>query len=446
VILVDRALQKRHDEGRPVRVGLVGAGYQGRMVARQIEVSTPGMEISAIWNRHPDKALSVWADCGVSEPRSVGTGAELDDAIRRGERALAEGPQALLDAEQIDAIVEVTGTVDFGAGIALGAFERGKHVLTMNAELGGTLGPLLKHRADRAGVVFSDADGDQPAVILNLYRFVRGIGLRPLLCGNIKGLQDHTRTPETQAEYARRWDQKPEKVTSFADGTKISFEQALVANATGMTIAKRGMYGFDVPGQYVDQAANWFPMDEIARGPGIVDYVVGAVPSPGVFVIGLETDAVQRRFLDLYKMGPGPYYTFHTPYHLCHLEVPISIVRAVIFDDAAVTPDGGPRVDVVATAKRSLEQGNLIDGIGGFDTYGQCERYDVTRREGLLPIGLAEGARLVRDVPRDEVVRLSDVELPPDRLCDVLRKEQDVLFPIDERDLPGGAHGMDSRV
>ena len=103
-------------------------------------------------------------------------------------------------------------------------------------------------------------------------------------------------------------------------------------------------------------------------------------------------------------------------------------------------------VDVVTTAKRSLEQGNLIDGIGGFDTYGQCERYDVTRREGLLPIGLAEGARLVRDVPRDEVVRLSDVELPPDRLCDVLRKEQDVLFPIDEGDLPGGTHGMDSRV
>ena len=141
-------------------------------------------------------------------------------------------------------MLEVTGAVGFAARVVLDAIAHGKHAIVMNAELDGTLGPLLKVYADRAGVVYTASEGDQPGVQMNLYRFVRGIGVTPLLCGNVKGLHDPYRNPTTQEGFARRWGQNPYMVTSFADGTKISFEQATVANATGMTVARRGMLGF----------------------------------------------------------------------------------------------------------------------------------------------------------------------------------------------------------
>jgi predicted homoserine dehydrogenase-like protein len=296
----------------------------------------------------------------------------------------------------------------------------------MNAELDGTVGPMLKRYADRAGVVFTNADGDQPGVTMNLYRFVRGIGVEPVLCGNIKGLHDPYRNPTTQAEFARKWGQKPHMVTSFADGSKISFEQAIVANATGMRVAQRGMWGPTVPtGSRIEEAAQWYPVDELLAFRGVVDYVVGAAPSPGVFVLGTLDDPVQQHYLNLYKLGEGPLYCFYTPYHLCHFEVPTTVARAVLFGDPAIAPLGAPLVEVVATAKRDLDAGETLDGIGCYMTYGQCENADVARSERLLPMGLVEGCRLNRDVGQDEVLSYDDVELPPGRLAARLRKEQD---------------------
>jgi predicted homoserine dehydrogenase-like protein len=326
-------------------------------------------------------------------------------------------------------VIEVTGAVEFGARVVLEAIDHGKHVVMMNAELDGTIGPILKVRADRRGVVITNADGDQPGVIMNLYRFVRGIGVRPVLCGNIKGLQDPYRNPTTQADFAARWGQQPHMVTSFADGTKISFEQAIVANATGMRVAKRGMFGPTVAaGTPIEEAASWYPEEALLEGDGIVDYVVGASPGPGVFVLGTHEDPVQQHYLHLYKLGEGPLYCFYTPYHLCHFEVPTTVARAVLFGDAAIAPLGGPRVDVVATAKTDLDAGTTLDGLGHYMTYGQCENSDATGREGLLPIGLAEGCSLKREVSRDEVLTYDDVSLPSDRLCDQLRREQDEHF------------------
>jgi predicted homoserine dehydrogenase-like protein len=283
----------------------------------------------------------------------------------------------------------------------------------MNAELDGTLGPILKVYADRAGVIISNSDGDQPGVLMNLYRFVKGIGVSPVLCGNIKGLQDRYRTPSTQEAFARRWGQKPQMVTSFADGTKISFEQAVVANATGMRVARRGMLGPSVPpGTPLQQAVRQFPEELLLKSGGIVDYVVGAEPAPGVFVLGTQDHPVQKHFLNLYKMGEGPIYCFHTPYHLCHFELPFSIVRAVDFADAVIAPLGAPQVDVVATAKTDLKKGDIIDGIGGFCLYGQCENSEVVWRQRLLPMGLSENCRLKRDVGKDQVLTFEDVLLP----------------------------------
>jgi predicted homoserine dehydrogenase-like protein len=429
MFIVDRELERLQSAGTPVRVGMVGAGFMARGIALQMLRYTKGIELAAISNRHIEGARQAYAEAGDDDVVVVRSVGELNDCISRGRRAITDNPMLLCDAEEIDIIVEVTGTVEYAAHIVMRAISRGKDVAMMNAEIDGTIGPILKRYADHAGVVITNTEGDQPGVIMNLYRWVCGLGIRPVLCGNIKGLHDPYRNPTTQEGFAKRWGMKAPMVTSFADGTKISFENAIVANATGMRVARRGMYGPVVePGTPIQEAVNWYPLEKLLDGPGIVDYCVGAMPNPGVFVLGTTDNPTERHYLSLYKLGPGPLYCFYWPYHLCHFEVPFTVARAAIFGDAAIAPRGAPCVDVIAAAKRDLAAGEVIDGLGHYMTYGLCENAATAHAERLLPIGLAEGCRLKRSVRRDEILRYEDVELPPGRLCDELRSEQDTLF------------------
>jgi predicted homoserine dehydrogenase-like protein len=429
---VDTALKKRHEENNPIKVGMIGAGFMGRAIAVQICKSVAGMELVAISNRTLSKAARTYKEAGVSEVSMVEKTSELEHNIRTGKFSITDNPELICEAEGIDAVIEVTGAIEFTAHLVLKAFKYKKHVILMNAEVDGTIGPILKKYADEAGVILTSADGDQPGVEMNLYRFVKAIGVKPVLCGNIKGLHDPYRNPETQLGFAQKWGQNVDMVTSFADGTKISFEQAIVANGTGMKVGKRGMFGPSVPpGTPIqDIIHDLYPLDSLLQGPGIVDYVVGPQPGPGVFVLGTHEDPIQQHYLNLYKLGEGPLYLFYTPYHLCHFEVPLTVARAVIFRDAALAPLNGPVVDVVATAKVPIKAGTTIDGLGQYLTYGLCENYETARMENLLPIGLAKGCKLKRDISKDTVIRFDDVELPQGRLCDRLWKEQFDLFPV----------------
>jgi predicted homoserine dehydrogenase-like protein len=429
MIIVDRALAERERTGDPIRVAMVGAGFMGKGIALQIETATPGMRLVAIANRTVSKARDAYVEAGADEPEEVESAAALARAIEAGRPAVTADASLVASADGVDAIVEVTGAVEEAAHVVTRALDHGKHAILMNAELDGTVGPILRRRADAAGVVYTNADGDQPGVEGNLYRFVSGIGVRPVLCGNIKGLHDPYRNPTTQQGFAERWGQNPKMVTSFADGTKISFEQAIVANATGMRVARRGMLGPTVEaGTPVEEAAALFPLEELLEGPGIVDYVVGAAPGPGVFVLGTHDHPRQRHYLELYKLGEGPLYCFTTPYHLCHFEVPNTVARAVLLGDATLAPAGGPQVDVVAAAKVDLEPGQELDGPGGYLTYGLAENHATVADERLLLMGLAEGCRVARPVPQDAVLTVDDVEIPPGRLVDELRAEQDAAF------------------
>ena len=428
MIIVDRALAAREAEGRPIRVGMIGAGFMARGIANQMVNSVKGMRLAVIVNRTLERARQAYLEAGVPEIREVGTAAQLNDAISRGIPAITADPRIVCEAEQIDVVLEVTGALEYGARVILHTIACGKPVVTMNAEVDGTIGPILKRYADRAGVILSGSDGDQPGVQMNLWRFVRGIGVTPLMCGNVKGLQDPYRNPTTQEGFAKRWGQNVYMVTSFADGTKISFEQAIVANATGMTVAVRGMHAYQHTG-HVDELTAKYDIVELKRLGGIVEYVVGAKPPPGVFVLGTHDDPKQKHYLNLYKLGEGPLYSFYTPYHLCHFEVPLSVARVALLKDPVIQPIDGPRVEVVATAKVNLEVGDAIDALGGYKTYGQCDRYGIARRENLLPIGLAEGCVLKRPVAKDAVLTYADVQTPPGRLIDKLRAEQDAAWP-----------------
>ena len=425
MIIVDKALEEREAAGRPIRVGLVGAGALGAGVARQYVTAARGQRLVAISNRTLDRAADAYTRAGADTPTVVSSVAELDDAIRRSAPAITDDPTLLVESEGIDAIIEATGTTEFGATVALGAIDHGKHVF-LNAELEATVGPILAARASRHGLVVSSLDGDQPGTQMNLVRFVRGAGFEPLLCGNIKGLQDHRRTPDTQVEFAAKYGLNPRMATSFADGTKISFEQAVVALSTGFGVAQRGMLGYAHDG-HIDDMVDRYDVDELRELGGIVDYALGPRPAPGVFVFAAQSDPRQREYMDFFKMGPGPLYSFYVPYHLAHMEAPSSVARAVLFGDAVTAPSY-TTVEVITVAKRDLRAGEVLDGVGGFLTYGQCEAGAVLRSEDLLPMGLSEGCRLARDVPRDTAIARADVSVPPGRLIDTLRSEQDRTF------------------
>ena len=434
MILVDTALAKRAAAGEPpIRVGMIGAGFMAAGVLLQVNLACRDtIKVVAVANRTVAKAVRAYADAGQAGAVVCDGAPALARAIEAGRPAVTEDPMLVATSPHVDIVLEVTGAVEEAIAPVVAAIEHGKHVALMNPELDGTLGPLLKAKADKAGVVFTDVDGDQPGVEGNLWRFVKGLGVRPVLCGNIKGLQDPYRTPTTQKAFAERWGQKPAMVTSFADGTKVSFEQAVVANATGMTVAKRGMHGYTVePGTPLTEAAKLWDPAELLAGPGIVDYVVGASPGPGVFVLGTVEHPRQRHYLNLYKLGEGPIYCFYTPYHLCHFEVPTTLARAVLFHDATIAPLGAPQVEVVAVAKRDLMPGEVVDALGGYLVYGEAEAAAATAKAGHLPIGVAVGARLRRAVPKDAVLAYADVELPAGRLVDRYRAEQDALFARD---------------
>jgi predicted homoserine dehydrogenase-like protein len=423
MIIVDRALEAREEEGRPIRVGMIGAGFMGQGLTNQIVNSVRGMRMSAVYNRHPERARHVFEYAGCTNVVEASSQRGLDEAIRRGSPVVAEDPFTICRSDEIDVVVDVTGSVEFGAQIILEAFKHGKPVVLMNAEVDATLGPILRIYARKHGTILSACDGDEPGVQLNLFRWVKGLGLIPRVMVNVKGLQDPYRNPTTQQGWAERWGQNAAMVTSFADGSKISFEQAIVANATGFKVRSRGMSrGLAYDGSMMD-VARLYDLDEARALGGVIDYTVG--PSGvKVFCLAEHPDPKQRHYLNLYKMGEGPLYPFWVPYHLVHFETPNAIARVVLFGDEVAPPLDGPVVEVCAVAKRDLKAGEILDEYGMYTTYGEAVNADEMCARQYLPEGLVEGCRLLRDVRRDEVLTYDDVELPDGRLSDTLRAEQ----------------------
>jgi predicted homoserine dehydrogenase-like protein len=423
MIIVDHALRAREEEGRPIRVGMLGAGFMAQGLTNQIRNSVPGMEVVAIYGRQLDKALGVFRYAGDAEAVVVSNLGDLEDAVRAGRPVVTEDPFLLCQSEQIDAIIDATGSVELGANVALQAFEHGKHVVAMNAEHDGTIGPILHTYARIHGDEFSACDGDEPGLQINLSLWVRGLGLEPRVMGNVKGLQDPYRNPETQKGFAEKWGQNPAMVTSFADGSKISFEQTIVANATGAKVLQRGMSrGTPFEGSPLE-LPSLYDLDEVRALGSIVDYTVGP-SSVKIFCLAEHADPKQRHYLSLYKMGDGPLYPFWVPYHLPHFEAPNAIARVVLFGDNLAPPLGGPSVEVCAVAKRDLVAGETLDEYGMFMTYGEAANTEEMSARRYLPEGLVEGCRLLRDVSQDEVVTYDDVELPAGRVADRLRAEQ----------------------
>src|SRR5438552_11452308 len=423
MILVDRALKAREEQGKPIRVGMIGAGFMGQGLTNQIVHSVPGMRMAAIYNRKPERAQGVYRYAGCEDAKVLHSQASLDEAVRRGLPAVAEDPYTICRSPEIDVLIDVTGSVEFGSRVILEAFAHGKSVVLMNAEVDATIGPILRVYAKKYGQILSACDGDEPGVQMNLVRWVKGLGLTPRVVGNVKGLQDPYRNPTTQKGWAERWGQNAAMVTSFADGSKISFEQSIVANATGFKVRSRGMSrGVKYDGSIMD-IQNLYDIEELRALGGIVDYTVGP-PLTKVFILAEHPDPKQRHYLNHYKMGEGPLYPFWTPYHLVHFEVPNAIARVVLFGDEVAPPLGGPVVEVCAVAKRDLSAGEVLDEYGMYMTYGEAVNAAEMSAMRYLPEGLVQGCTLRRAIAKDHVLTYDDVALPAGRLADRLRSEQ----------------------
>jgi predicted homoserine dehydrogenase-like protein len=418
---VDTALQRRESEGKPVRVALIGAGATGRAIALQLGTPVPGIRIAGIANRTAAHAERAFREAGITEWSSPDSASRAEASIRRGVPVLTDDPSLLVRNPMVDVVLEVTGTVDFAAQLTLDAIEHHKHTVIVNAELDSTLGPILKARADAAGVVLTNTDGDEPGVAMTLYRYLQTLGLRPVAAGNIKGMVDYYRNPDTQRAFAEKNDQDVRKVTSFADATKLSMETTVLANATGFGVGRRGMFG--PPCGNVSELATLLNPEAMLSG-GIVDYALGAAPHTGGFVVIHEENPLKQQQLAYYKMGPGPFYVFYTPFHLPHLQIASTIGRAAVLNDPTVAAIGAPRCEVVAVAKRDLRAGERLDGIGGYCTYGLIDNTASARAMDALPMGLSEGCTLRRDVAKDRVVTAADVTMPSERLSDRLWAEQ----------------------
>jgi len=220
---------------------------------------------------------------------------------------------------------------------------------------------------------------------------------------------------------AAKLGRNPWKIASCADGTKLAMETCILANATGFSAGRRGMYGPKCA--HVREMGKLLPADQMLNG-GLVDYALGAEPHTGAFVIVHEGHPRKQRDLAYFKMGEGPFYVFHTPFHVPQIQIVSTIARAVLFGDPTVTPLGAPVCEVITIAKRNLQVGDVLDGVGGFMAYGVIENAPISAKQNLLPMGISEGCRLVRNMPKDEPITYADIELPEGRLCDQLRAQQ----------------------
>lgn len=428
MIIVDTALKKRQRENNPLRIGIIGAGTLGQGVVTTIENAIPGMEVSAIYSRGIEKAQLAYDRAGVTNYVLAKHLDEANLAKQEGFRVISGDPKIICRMKAVDVIIEMTGQIEFGAKVTLDAIRHKKHVVLLNADLDATIGPILKVHADQHGVILTNADGRQPGVLMNLYRFVKTIGYRPVLAGNIKSTIDpHFAIPPNPTT-APQPNRNPNLMTAFSDGTMLAMQMAVVANATGFRVGPGGMEGPVCAS--VKEAMNLFPLEKLLA-EGRVDYLQGAEPERGVFIIGYNNNPAEMAYQRMINQDPGPFHLFYVNDHLAHLEVPLTAARAALFNDATITPLRRPVCEVITVAKKRLKIGTRLDGIGGFTCYGTLENADVSLLKNLLPIGLSLDCTLTRQVTKDQVISFDHVKMPPKRLCHQLWKDQMNYFNLE---------------
>lgn len=391
-------------EKGPVTVGLAGAGQMGTDIVVQLGL-VPGMRIGAISELRMQNAIDAVVTSGRERGDVVeaNSAADIDRAIESGRVAVTGDYKALCAAGHIDVIIDATGNPNVGTLVALEAMKNGKHIVMLNVEADITIGRFLRDEADRAGVVFTGAAGDEPAAALEVIAFAQSCGFDIVAAGKGKNnpLKFDAMPEEYEAEALRR-NMSARMLVEFVDGSKTMIEMTAIANATGLVPDVAGMHGPAASREDLAQVLCTKADGGILNKAGVVDYSIGKGVAPGVFcIVKPRHDRVTERMIDL-KVGPGPCFSLLRPYHLTSLEVPLSAARAVLHKRADLVPLDRPVAECVTVAKRDLHPGQTLEAIGMHDYRGFAMTWEDARNDGAIPLGIAEKAKVVKPIKAGE--------------------------------------------
>ncbi|MDE2383804.1 MAG: homoserine dehydrogenase [Alphaproteobacteria bacterium] len=424
-----RDLQKRAEGGKPIRIGLVGSGEMGTDIVTRV-AHMPGIEIGAISELRPAAAGKA-VDIAYQEQghwQETKSADALNAAMEQGKVAVTDNVDHLINSGLIDVVIDATGVPAVGAEIGLRAMEHGKHLVMMNVEADVTIGAYLMHEAQRLGVTYSLGAGDEPSSCMELIEFVSAMG-HPIVAAG-KGKNNPLNidaVPDQYAEEAKRRNMNVRMLVEFVDGSKTMVEMAAIANATGLVPDCPGMHG---PKATIDQLSSVLvPKKDggVLSKMGVVDYSIGKGVAPGVFVVAeMSHPRVRERMEDL-KMGHGPYFTFHRPYHLTSLEVPLTCARVVLYGKADMVPLAKPVAEVCAVAKKDMQPGETLDAIGEYCYRAWIMTSEEARAAKAIPCGLLHKAKVTKPIKKGELITAANTEVPADSKIAALRARQDKL-------------------
>ena len=413
-------------QGQTIRAGLIGAGQMGTDMVAQVALM-PSTQIVIVADIVLERAIKAYEIAGYA-PQRVSTAHSLEEANRAllvGQFVATDDYRLVTDSTQVQAVIEATGSPEAGARATLRAIHQRKHLVNMSVEMDITIGPLVNWYARQHDVVYTLAAGDEPAALYELYDFATALGLTVVAAGKGKNNPlDRAATPDSLAQEAARRGLTPEMLVEFVDGSKTMIEMAAVANATGLMPDVRGMHG---PKAKMKELGSVFALKEqggILGQRGVVDYCIGDL-APGVFLVFTTASPRLKQCLVLRDMGYGPNYVLLRPYHLCSMEVPLSVAQAVVRRKPTMAPGKRLVAEVFAVAKVELAPGTRLERIGGRTHYGLIERAEVAAGLRALPLGIAQGAVVRRKIAQGEVITCDDVQLPADSLVVTLRRLQE---------------------
>lgn len=426
-----RDLAARAEAGKPIRVGVIGSGEMGTDLVTQGALMR-GIEVCAIATRRPHTAREAMVIAFGDEGRAeeADSPAKANAAIEGGKIAITSA-ETLVTTPLIDVVIDATGKPGVAADFDLMAMEHGKHLVMMNVEADVTIGPYLKHEADRLGVVYSVGAGDEPSSCMELIEFATALGYRIVAAGKGKNNAfNRDAVPDDYREEAERRNMNPRMLVEFVDGSKTMVEMACIANATGLVPDIPGMHG---PAADRDEMVKvLIPKADggILSRKGVVDFTIGKGVAPGVFVIvEAEHPRIIERMDDLH-IGKGPYYAFFRPYHLTSLEVPLTAARIMLYGKPDMVPLPEPVAEVCAVAKRDLAVGETFDAIG--ETCYRSWTMTVTdaRAQRAVPVGLLEGGKVIAPVRKGELLTAANAAPDPNTRLFALRKKQDAMLGL----------------
>jgi len=438
-------MQKRTAESGPIRVGVIGAGKFASMFLTQA-VGSPGIHVVGVADINVPKAKDALHRTGWPTERYAAS--SFDEAIRTGGTFVTDSADALIERGEIEVILEITGNPLIGTYHAVKSIDNGKHVIMVNVEADCMVGPLLQRRAQAAGVIYAMAYGDQPALICELVDWCRTVGFDVVAAGKgTKYLPEYNySTPDTVWDYYGFTDEQlasgdynPKMFNSFLDGTKSAIEMAAVANGTGLIPQEEGLNFTPVGVDDLPQMLKEKSKGGTLSRRGTVELISSLNRDGsevvrdlrwGVYVtFEATTDYAAQCFAEygVKTDDSGRYGSLYRPYHMIGLELNVSIAAAVLRNEATGTPSGF-RGDVVATSKKALKAGETLDGEGGYTVFGKLAPAHLSLEKEALPLGLAHGAKLIRDVPKDTTVSWNDVELDESLLAVQFRRELEAEF------------------